>query len=80
MYHYNHQVVKGEMPKNVKESSTHASYHVMVEVDSNSKSLKGEPGEAPQAFEKRGKPLYRLNLGTNEDLKPIYVSLLLSPS
>ena len=52
----------------------------MVEVDSNSKSLKGEPGEAPQAFEKRGKPLYRLNLGTNEDLKPIYVSLLLSPS
>ena len=38
----------------------------MVEVDSNSKSLKGEPGEAPQAFEKGGKPLYRLNLGTNE--------------
>ena len=49
-------------------------------LDSNSKSLKGEPGEAPQAFEKGGKPLYKLNLGTNEDLKPIYVSLLLSPS
>ena len=40
--------------------------------------------EAPQAFEDEGQAtvdeLKKLNFGTNKDLRPIYVSMLLSPS
>ena len=46
-----------ECPKDVEESSTHTSYHVIVKVDSNSKFSKDEPGKAPQIFEDGGKPL-----------------------
>ncbi|KAL6316168.1 hypothetical protein AAG906_015998 [Vitis piasezkii] len=60
-----------------------ASYHVTVQVDSNSKFLEDEPGEASQVFEDRGQAivdeLKELNLGTNENPRPIYVSVLLSP-
>ena len=63
---------------------THTSYHVTVEVDSNSKFLEDELREAPQVFEDERQAtvdeLKELNLGTNEDLRPIYVSMLLSHS
>ena len=40
--------------------------------------------EAPQAFEDEGQAtvdeLKKLNFGTNKDPRPIYVSILLSPS
>ena len=40
--------------------------------------------EAPQAFEDEGQAtvdeLKKLNFGTNKDPRPIYVSMLLSPS
>ena len=67
-------------PKDVKKSSMHTSYHVTVEVDSNSEFSEDEPGKAPQVFEDGGKPtideLKELNLGTNENSRPIYVSML----
>ena len=67
-------------PKNVEESSTHTSYHFIAEVDSNLESSEDEPGEAPQAFEDGGQAnideLKELNLGTYEDPRPIYVSML----
>ena len=70
--------------KNVKESSKHTSYYVIVEVYCNSESSEDEPGEAPQEFEDGRQAtvdeLKELNLGTNEDPRPIYVSMLLSPS
>ena len=62
----------------------HTSYHVTVEVDSNSEFSEDKPGKAPQVFEDGGKPtideLKELNLGTNENSRPIYVSMLLSHS
>ena len=71
-------------PKDVEESLTHTSYHVIVEVDSNLESSEEEPGEALQAFEDGGQAnvdeLKELNLGTNENPRPIYVSMLLSLS
>ena len=71
-------------PKDVEESLTHISYHVIVEVDSNLESLEDEPGEALQAFQDGGQAnvdeLKELNLGTNENPRPIYVSMFLSPS
>ena len=71
-------------PKDVEESSTHTSYHVTVQVDSNPKFSDDEPGEVPQVFEDGGQAtvdeLKELNLGTNENPRSIYVSMLLSPS
>ena len=71
-------------PKDVEESSTHTSYHVTVQVDSNPKFSDDEPGEVPQVFEDGGQAtvdeLKELNLGTNENPRPIYVSMLLSSS
>ncbi|KAL6315828.1 hypothetical protein AAG906_008214 [Vitis piasezkii] len=59
-------------------------YHVTVEVNSNPESSKDEPAKAPQAFEDEEQAtvdeLKELNLGTNENLRPIYVSVLLSHS
>ena len=50
----------------------------------NSEFSKDEPREAPQVFEDRGQTtineLKELNLSTNEDSRPIYVSMLLSSS
>ena len=67
-------------PKDVEESFT--SYHVTVQVDSNSEFLEDEPGETPQVLEDGGQAtvheLKELNLGTNENPRPIYVSMLLS--
>ena len=37
-------------PKDVEERSTHTSYHVTVQVGSNSEFSEDEPGEAPQVF------------------------------
>ena len=72
-----------ECSKDVVESLTHTSYHVTVKVNSNKKSSKAEPSEAPQAFkdwkQATADELKELNLGTNEDPRPIYVSMLLSP-
>ena len=55
-----------------------------MQVDSNSEFSQDELGEAPQVFEDGGQAtvdeLKELNLGTNEDPRPIYVSMLLSPS
>ena len=69
--------------KDVEESLTHTSYHVTVQVDSNSELSEDEPGEAPQVFGNGGQAtvdeLKELNLGTNENPRPIYVSMLLSP-
>ncbi|RVW28741.1 hypothetical protein CK203_117813 [Vitis vinifera] len=63
-------------PKDVEESSTHTSYHVTVQVDSNPKFSDDEPGEVPQVFEDGGQAtvdeLKELNLGTNENPRPIY--------
>ena len=71
-------------PKDVEESLTHTSYHITIEVYSNSKSSQDEPGEAPQALGDEGKSIVdefkELNLGTNEHLKTIYVSMFLSHS
>ena len=71
-------------PKDVEESLTHTSYHATVQVDSNSQFSEDEPGEAPQEFEGGGQAtvdeLKELNLGTNEDPRPIYVSMHLSLS
>ena len=57
--------------KNVEESSTHTSYHVTVEVDSNLEFSEDEPRKAPQVFEDRRQAtvdeLKELNLGTNEN-------------
>ena len=68
----------------VEESSTHTSYHVTVEVYFNLEFSKDKPRETPQVFEDGGQAivdeLKELNLGTNEDLRPIYVSMLLSHS
>ena len=44
-------------PKDVEESSTHTSYHVIVQVDSNSAFSENEPGEAPQVFEDEGQTI-----------------------
>ena len=70
-------------PKDVEESSTHTSYHVIVQVDSNLEFLEYEPLEAPQVFEDAWQAsvdeLKELNLRTNENPRPIYVSMLLSP-
>ncbi|RVW59837.1 hypothetical protein CK203_098457 [Vitis vinifera] len=55
-----------------------------IEVNSNPESSEDEPAKAPQAFEDEEQAtvdeLKELNLGTNEDLRPIYVSVLLSHS
>ena len=58
-----------------------------MQVDSNSEFSEDEPGEAPQVLRTGGggrqtnvDELKELNLGTNEDPRPIYVSMLLSPS
>ena len=63
---------------------THTSYDIIVEVDSNSEFLEDELREAPQVFEDERQAtvdeLKELNLGINENLRPIYVSMLLSPS
>ena len=37
--------------KDVEEISTHTSYHITVQVDSNSEFSKDEPREAHQVFE-----------------------------
>ena len=77
------QSAKG-CPKDVEESSTHTSYHVIVGVDSNSEFSEDEPDDALQVFEDGGQAtvdeLKELNLGTNEDPRPIYVSMHLSLS
>ena len=61
----------------------HTNYHVVVEVDSNSEFSENELRKAPQVFEDGGQAtvdeLKELNLGTNENPRPIYVSMLLSP-
>ena len=44
-------------PKDIEESSTHTSYHVIVQVDSNSAFSENEPGEAPQVFEDEGQTI-----------------------
>ena len=71
-------------PKDVEESSMHTSYHITVEVDYNSEFSEDEPREAPQVFEDQGQAtideLKELNLRTNENPRPIYVSMFLSPS
>ena len=36
-----------ECPKDIEENSTHTSYHVTMEVDSDLESLEDEPAEAP---------------------------------
>ena len=63
---------------------THSNYHITVEVDSNSEFLEDELWEAPQVFEDGGlatvDELKELNLGTNEDPRPIYLNMLISPS
>ena len=55
-----------------------------MQVDSNSEFSEDEPGEASQVFEDGGQAtineLKELNLGTNENLRPINVSMFLSPS
>ena len=62
----------------------HTSYHITVEVDYNSEFSEDEPREAPQVFEDQGQAtideLKELNLRTNENPRPIYVSMFLSPS
>ena len=64
-----------ECPKDVEKSSTHTSYHVTMQVDSNSEFSENEPGKAPQVFENGEKAtideLKELNLGTNENPRPI---------
>ncbi|RVW32939.1 Transposon Ty3-G Gag-Pol polyprotein [Vitis vinifera] len=61
----------------------HTSYHVTVEVDFNSEFSEDELGKAPQVFEDGGQAtvdeLKEANLGTNENPRPIYVTMLLSP-
>ena len=73
-----------ECHKDVEESLRHTSYHVTVEVNSNPESSEDEPAKAPQAFEDEEQAtvdeLKELNLGANEDLRPIYVSVFLSHS
>ena len=73
-----------ECHKDIEESSRHTTYHVTVEVNSNPESSKDELAKAPQAFEDEEQAtvdeLKELNLGANEDLRPIYVSVLLSYS
>ena len=70
--------------KDVEENSMHTSYHVTIEVYSNLESSDDELRKAPQAFENEGQTtvdeLKKLNLGTNEDVRPYYVSILLSSS
>ncbi|KAL6318262.1 hypothetical protein AAG906_035805 [Vitis piasezkii] len=57
---------------------------VTIEVNSNPESSKDELAKAPQAFEDEEQAtvdeLKELNLGTNENLRPIYVSVFLSHS
>ena len=59
------------------------SCHVTVETDSESDASDDEPNEAPRAIEDGGQAtvddLKELNLGTNEEPRPIYVSSLLTP-
>ena len=66
--------------KDVEEISTHTSYHITVQVDSNSEFSEDEPEEAPHVFVDGGQAtvdeLKELNLGTNEKPRPIYVSML----
>ena len=73
-----------ECHKDIEESSRHTTYHVTVEVNSNPESSKDELAKAPQAFEDEEQAtvdeLKELNLGTNENLRPIYVSVFLSHS
>ena len=63
---------------------THTSYDIIVEVDSNSEFLEDELREAPQVFEDERQAtvdeLKEGNLGTNENPRPIYVTMLLSHS
>ena len=46
-----------ECHKDVKESSTHINYHVIVEVDFNPKSLEDELEKALKVFEDEGKTI-----------------------
>ena len=59
------------------------SCHVTAETDSESDASDDEPNEAPRAIEDGGQAtvddLKELNLGTNEEPRPIYVSSLLTP-
>ena len=54
-----------------------------TETDSQSDALDDEPNEVPQAIEDEGQAtvdeLKELNLGIDEEPRPIYVSLLLTP-
>ncbi|RVW89464.1 Retrovirus-related Pol polyprotein from transposon 17.6 [Vitis vinifera] len=63
-------------PKDVEERSTHTSYHVTVQVGSNSEFQKMNQGKLLKFWE-RGQAtvdeLKELNLGTNENPRPIYV-------
>ena len=71
-------------PKDIEESLMHTNYHVVVEVDSNSEFSENELRKAPQVFEDGGQAtvdeLKEVNLGTNENPRPIYVTMLLSHS
>lgn len=55
----------------------------MVKVESNIESLEDESKEASQAFEHGRQAtidmLKKLNLGMNENLRPFFSSMLLSP-
>ena len=59
-----------------------SSCHVTTETDSESDASDDEPNEAPWAIEDGGQAtvdeLKELNLGTNKEPCPIYVSLLLT--
>ena len=59
------------------------SCQVTVEIDSELDALDDEPNEAPQAIEDGGQAtvdeLKELNVGTDEEPRPIYVSSLLMP-
>nr|POF17420.1 hypothetical protein CFP56_59447 [Quercus suber] len=59
------------------------SCHVAVETDSESDASDDEPNEAPRAIEDGWQAtvneLKELNLGTDEEPRPIYVSSLLTP-
>uniref|UniRef100_A0A2N9GV74 Reverse transcriptase domain-containing protein n=1 Tax=Fagus sylvatica TaxID=28930 RepID=A0A2N9GV74_FAGSY len=60
------------------------AYHVTVETDSGSSSSDDEPDEASHAIEDGGQAtvdeLKELNLGTTDEPRPIFVSVLLTPA
>ena len=59
------------------------SCHLIAETDFKSDASDDEPNEAPRAIEDGGQAtvdkLKELNLGTDEEPRPIYVSSLLTP-